>query len=104
MIERCTLLKNVKTTTSDKTTAGSKSACIELLSGWINVDDMLPAIGQTVILFANGVVQKETYVFDAADVSDYSPLQYFWSRDDLEECPLVESGQFWMLLPGPPTR
>ncbi|MEW8048916.1 MAG: DUF551 domain-containing protein [Candidatus Thiodiazotropha sp.] len=72
------------------------------MSEWISVEDGLPAIGETVILFANGVVQKETFEFDAADTSDYAPAEYFWRRDDLDECPGVQPGQKWIPLPEPP--
>ena len=75
----------------------------ELLSGWISVDEELPALGEKVLLFANGVVQEEIYTMDEADQSDYYSKRY-WSRDDFEECPFVKSGQFWMRLPEPPAR
>jgi hypothetical protein len=68
---------------------------------WISVEDRLPSIGEKVILFANGVVQEEIFVMDEADISDYTTIR-FWGRDDLENCPKVESGQRWMPLPEPP--
>ena len=73
----------------------------DLLYGWISVDEQLPAIGEKVILFANGVVQQEIYTMDEADISDYYS-ERFWMRDELEECPKAESGQYWQRLPKPP--
>jgi len=67
---------------------------------WIDVDEEMPVIGQKVILFANGVVQEEIYMLDAFDNDLYNT--YYWSRDDLEDCPFVKSGQLWMPLPEPP--
>ena len=65
---------------------------------WTSVDDCLPVLGQRVILFANGVIQNESFIMDEADVSDLRS-ERFWSRDDLDECPKIESGQFWMPWP-----
>ena len=70
------------------------------MSTWVDIDVERPAIGQKVILFAKGVVQEEIYMLDM-DGDDYSD-EYFWSRDELEECPLVKSGQMWMPLPKAP--
>lgn len=78
------------------------SASVGGCGAWVDVRDELPAIGQRVILFSNGVVQNEIFTLDAGDVSDYSPPEYFWSRDELEDCPLVEDGQKWMPLPKAP--
>lgn len=68
---------------------------------WIDVMDDLPDVGEKVIIFANGVVQEETYIMDAHDLSDYH-TEYFWHRGELEECPKIERWQFWMRLPEPP--
>jgi len=70
---------------------------------WHDADKELPALGEKVILYANGVVQEEIYTMDVADISDY-PTELFWSRDDLEECPKIESGQWWARLPSGPDR
>ena len=69
---------------------------------WISVEDRLPAIGQRVVLFSNGVVQEEIYTFDSRNTSDYTPLEYFWGREDLENCPLINNNDCWMPLPKPP--
>ena len=74
------------------------------MSEWIRVEDECPAIGQKVILFSNGVVQEDIYMFDGGDVSDYSPPEYFWSREDLDDCPLISPDDRWMPLPSPPTE
>jgi hypothetical protein len=72
------------------------------MMGWIDVKNELPAVGQRVLLEINGIVQNEIFIFDSADVGDYSTPEYFWSRDDIDECPKVEDGQHWMPLPEPP--
>lgn len=79
---------------------GSISAVVPGYGAWVDVDDTCPTIGQTVILFANGVVQKETYTLDMDD-NEYG-ARFFWHRDELAECPYVESGQKWMPLPTAP--
>lgn len=81
---------------------GHPAAASAGYGAWVDVNDELPAIGQRVILFSNGVVQNEIFTFDAADTSDYSPPEYFWSRDDLDECPSIENGQKWIPLPKAP--
>jgi hypothetical protein len=68
---------------------------------WISVTEHLPSIGQRVILFGNGVVQEESYILDAADVSDYH-TEYFWSREDLEEGVPVTDDQQWIPWPSMP--
>lgn len=73
-----------------------------MMSEWISVKDILPSIGQKVILFSNGVVQEDIYQLDAGDTSDYCALQYFWARDDIDVCPDVSVNDFWMPLPKPP--
>lgn len=70
--------------------------------GWRDIEDGLPCIWQTVLLCINGVVQKETFLLDSADTSDYAPSEYFWSRDNLDDCPSIKKGQFWRPLPAPP--
>ena len=70
---------------------------------WHDVDKEWPAIGERVILFANGVVQEDIYEFDCGD-DGFGGGEYFWGRDDVDECPKVESGQFWMRLPSPPGK
>ena len=60
----------------------------------------MPAIGQTVFLFSNGVVQEETFTLDIDD-NEYG-VAYFWARDDLEDCPIVKSSDQWMPLPPAP--
>jgi len=69
---------------------------------WVSVEDKCPAIGQKVILYSNGVVQEEIYIFDSGDTSDYAPQEYFWGRDDIEDCPLVKNSDCWMPLPNKP--
>lgn len=72
-----------------------------LVRDWVSVDDEIPAIGEKVILFANGVVHQETFELDAADIGDFH-TEYFWACECLDEFPKVESGQFWMRLPSKP--
>lgn len=61
----------------------------------------LPNIGQHVILYSNGGVQEDTYMLDQCD-SDYGVGTYFWSREELDECPEVKPGDAWMPLPAAP--
>ena len=70
--------------------------------GWISVNDERPKIGQKVILFSNGVVQQDIYVYDQGDINDYE-VSLFWSRDDLDECPILKDDDMWMPLPSPPS-
>ena len=76
----------------------------QVVSEWISIDDHWPSIGQKVILFGNGVVQEDIYMFDAGDCSDYGQCDYFFCRDDLDESISIQSGQFWMALPKPPKQ
>ena len=68
---------------------------------WIDVEVQLPAIGQRVILFDNGVVQNDTYYLDAGDVSDYH-TEYFWDREDMDEAVPIKKGQMWIAMPSKP--
>jgi len=73
------------------------------MKGWISVNDQLPAIGQSIILFANGVVQKETHFLDAADNSDC--VEYFWvnnHRDCTEDSFEINNDDMWQPLPCSP--
>ena len=89
--------ENIKEESSQAEKCSSSLTCY---GAWIDVDKECPAIGQKVILFAKGVVQEEIYMYDM-DGNDYT-TESFWSRDDLEEHPLVKSGQMWMPLPKAP--
>ena len=73
--------------------------CEESEMIWISVENGLPAMGEKVILFANGVVQEETYTVDHGDEVG---AKFFWSRDGLDECPPVKDTDKWMSLPNPP--
>lgn len=53
---------------------------------WHDVDKEWPAIGEKVILFANGVVQEDIYEFDQGD-DGFGGGEHFWGRDDIDECP-----------------
>ena len=53
----------------------------------------IPKLGQRVILFSNGVIQNDSYTLDRGDDG------YFWSRDDVDECPEVKAGDAWMPWP-----
>lgn len=53
----------------------------------------IPKLGQRVILFSNGVIQNDSYTLDQGDDG------YFWSRDDVDECPEVKAGDAWMPWP-----
>jgi len=69
---------------------------------WISVNDERPKIGQKVILFSNGVVQQDIYMYDQGDINDYE-VSTFWSRDDLDECPILKDDDMWIPLPPPPS-
>lgn len=71
---------------------------------WISVKDRLPATGQKVLLFANGVVQEELFQLDTLDVSYCSacPAEFCWSREDIDDSVNIESTHKWMPLPSPP--
>ena len=71
------------------------------MSVWISVDDELPAIGQKVIVFSNGVVQEEVWALDTEE-SDGDTYGYFWARDDSDECPDLKRTDMWQPLPEPP--
>lgn len=68
---------------------------------WVGADGELPAIGQKVILFSNGVVQEEIYMLDAHDRSDMY-IEYFWSRDYIEDSIEIKQTDRWAPLPQPP--
>lgn len=53
----------------------------------------IPKLGQRVILFSNGAIQNDSYTLDRGDDG------YFWSRDDVDECPEVRAGDAWMPWP-----
>lgn len=53
----------------------------------------IPKLGQRVILFSNGAIQNDSYTLDRGDDG------YFWSRDDVDECPEVKAGDAWMPWP-----
>ena len=77
----------------------------EVMNRWISVKDKMPAIGQPIILFANGVVQKETHTLDAGDVSDYH-VEYFWVNNHVdcsEESYEIKDNQMWQALPEKPS-
>jgi hypothetical protein len=69
-------------------------------AAWVSVgvDFNLPNTGEKVLLRLNGTVQHETYELDCSD-NDYTGGDHFWSRDDLDECPLVSIDDAWMPLP-----
>ena len=69
---------------------------------WISVNDERPKIGQKVILFSNGVVQQDIYMYDQGDINDCE-VSTFWSRDDLDECPILKDDDMWIPLPPPPS-
>lgn len=65
---------------------------------WISVDDMLPAVGQRVILQSDGVIQNESYRLYTED-EECSASKYYWYREELENCPAVKSGDKWIPWP-----
>lgn len=70
---------------------------------WISTKDELPKIGQKVILFSNGVVQDEMFELEWDDCNVGG--DYYWFRDDLDECPITNfKSDMWMPLPEPPTQ
>ena len=68
---------------------------------WIRVNDERPKIGQKVILFSNGVVQQDIYMYDQGDINDCE-VSTFWSRDYLDECLILKDDDMWIPLPPPP--
>ena len=73
----------------------------ETTDKWISVDNVMPRIGQKVLLLSNGVVQEDIYIFDKSDINDYEQ-SLFWSREDLDECPEIKPEDKWQPLPSPP--
>ncbi len=69
-------------------------------SKWVRVGKEwnIPSSGQKVFLVLNGVRQEETYALDWGD-SDLGAGEYWWSRDDLDGCPLVTENDYWQPLP-----
>ena len=73
---------------------------------WIEVVDVgdeldsLPALGQTIILYANGVVQRETWELNLD--GDENSADYYWARDHFEGGVKVKAGHQWMALPMSP--
>jgi len=72
-------------------------------TSWVSVDDEQPPLGEPVILFANGVVQKETYVLFSANPNDKGEAR-FWARQESEDRHPIESNQAWQRLPSKPAR
>lgn len=56
---------------------------------FIRCSERLPELGQKVIIYSAGVIQEETYELDQA-VDGFRVGEYFWNRDDLDECPPVD--------------
>ena len=66
---------------------------LEERTTWQSVNwDGLPPLGTTVLLFSNGVVQRDTFIMG------YCAR---WEREDCDPV-LVKSSDYWMLLPNPP--
>ena len=68
-------------------------------SGWVSVEDRLPAYGRPVLIKSeNGAVQHITYVLDGDDdVPDWFEPVHFCHDDELKiMCNKVKS---WMYLP-----
>lgn len=72
------------------------------MTEWISVKDKIPNIGQKVILCLKGVVQEEIYAFDQSDSASGMSFLSYWSRDDIDECPIMLQSDLWMPLPEPP--
>lgn len=74
-----------------------------LYMNWIKFEDKKPFYGQKVLLFANGVVQEETWQYEECDTNDYGGVAEYWSRDDFHEFPIDALPEhFWMPLPTKP--
>ena len=76
---------------------------------WKSVEkDGLPAIGEAVLLFSNGVVQQAVYYLDSQDHDLYST--HFWASDDsrlLEEAIDIKNTDQWFYvhqIPKPNTQ
>jgi len=92
---------NDQTATPVIRSTSGQSRSTEGLGAWRGEDGDMPAIGQKVILFSNGVVQEEIFYLDAHDPSDFH-IEYFWARDDLEECIEIKASDRWIPLPKAP--
>jgi hypothetical protein len=58
-----------------------------------------PRTGETYLICINGIAQKETWIFDRDD-SDFGGGDYFWYREDCDDCPLFDSeNDLWMPIP-----
>jgi hypothetical protein len=71
--------------------------------GWVSVKDWLPPLRFKVLLFANGVVQEDTYILDQYDDEDLCTDDLFWDRHDIDEIVYLRDDHYWMPLPSPPT-
>lgn len=60
---------------------------------WISVNDERPKLGQRVLLFSNGVVQENIFMYDEDDDGT------FWSNELLGEFPTCKHSDYWMPLP-----
>lgn len=75
------------------TTSGS-AFCVQ----WNRFDgDNFPRIGEKVILKLRGVVQHETYELDQGD-DGLGGGEYFWTRDDIDQCPAFSDQDEWIPL------
>ncbi len=63
---------------------------------WISVNDQRPKLGQRVLVFSNGVVQEDIFMYDEDDDGT------FWSSELLDEFPPCAHSDFWMALPSSP--
>lgn len=66
----------------------------------------MPAVGQQIILFANGVVQEETHYLYEHDPSDWHK-HYYWANnhcDCTEDTYEIKNDHKWMPLPEPPNQ
>lgn len=77
---------------------GRRDTVMSPPSGWISVDDRLPAYGEPVLIKANSVTQHVTYVLDGADeCPDWFEPHHFDHDDDLKM--FWNKVKFWRPLP-----
>jgi hypothetical protein len=68
---------------------------------WTKIEHKRPKVGQKVLLFANGVVQGEIYMFDKIYILDDYFVREVWYRDDCCK-QAVRDDHYWMPLPKKP--
>ncbi|WP_020208997.1 hypothetical protein [Gilvimarinus chinensis] len=66
-----------------------------VLDGWETGCENWPVIGGKYLITIAGIVQHETYEFDRGD-DGMGGGGYFWSRDDIDDCPEFNPDDLWL--------